>query len=106
MGSIYRNAKHVISWLGEDDHDEALIAANFINELGKKIERSLPDYKKWMMSFLRNMACPQYLHEAALNHLMQLPYFRRRWIIQEVWLATSCALLWGSRGLASETSFH
>lgn len=102
MGSIYSYAKHVVAWLGEDHLGEAVIARNFIFELlFLKKKKFFAGLHVMNDEFLAEQGLPPRSSQkwTALNHLVQLRYFRRVWIIQEARLATTCALLWGACGI-------
>ena len=75
MGQIYRNAERVVVWLGDEDFDTAK-ATTFAR---RTFEIELFE------SLLQD---PQYREERlALLRLLQRPWFKRRWVIQEVALA-------------------
>ena len=83
--------------LGEDRLDEAFIARDFISELVQENRGFFTGIHVVLDRFLVGHDLPPSSSRkwAALNHLTQLPYFRRVWIIQEVRLATCCTLLRG-----------
>jgi len=76
MGSIYRRAKEVVAWTGED----SVLAMDFINHLNSS-EKSSSDESR--------SASPTAHHigEAAFLEFLARPYWKRAWIIQELALA-------------------
>lgn len=82
MGEIYRAAKKVLIWLGsEEDHVKSADTFALIRRLSS-------DYKL-KDQYERN----------SVTHLLDMPWFSRRWIIQEVALARRATLYWGSSSL-------
>ncbi|KAF2731284.1 HET-domain-containing protein, partial [Polyplosphaeria fusca] len=90
MGDIFKTAKKVHVWLGED---EGLGAKTFsvirkLNLSGTDREGSQP--KKTTLS-------PSDVD--LLSGLLQKPWFTRRWVIQEIALARHAVLHWGESSL-------
>src|SRR6266566_2663695 len=89
MSRIYTRAKEVCIWLGEDS-DESKTAIDFIhNEITelKNIDKICSDKK--------------YTHKwQALLMLMQRPWFSRRWVVQEIALASRAKLYCGPNSIS------
>lgn len=81
MGQIYRSAKKVHVWLGADDGQAADTFA-----LIRRMEAS---YK------------PNDREIRLITALFRLPWFHRRWIIQEIALAHRATFYWGQASLDS-----
>lgn len=86
MATIYREASHVIVWLGDKDEDVELM-------------KSLRSAYRNLQSIKRDTAMPELAR--AIHQLVHLPWFSRRWIIQEVVLNFNVSFLCGP----SELSF-
>jgi hypothetical protein len=80
MGSIFRDAQHVLVWLGEAaDDSESCLAS-----IGNDLEPSNID-----------------VHEAkAINHLFERPWFTRVWVLQEVAVAKDVRVVCGNAVVA------
>ncbi|PMD40370.1 hypothetical protein L207DRAFT_565845 [Hyaloscypha variabilis F] len=73
MSRIYSEAKHVCVWLGDQDtHTMAAFA---------------------LMGKIRHSTCEEWV---AFNDLMKRPWFKRRWVVQEIVLAGRAELWCGS----------
>jgi len=106
MGSIFQRAKSVQAWLGiaSDDSGEAFALMMDINK---------PD---WRANFLKDLADggDAIVHEfqrwKAIAVLMERPWFRRRWVVQEVAFAADVLVHCGSltitwEGLSNAIAF-
>jgi hypothetical protein len=79
MGSIYRRAKQVVAWIGEE-FDLAIDFINHLNDL-EESQSALPT--------------AHYTGKPAFLELLAEPYWRRVWIIQELALARQVTILCG-----------
>ena len=84
MAHIYSEATSVCVWLGEASPDSNL-ALNFISRIVKLDEFD---------SLVADERTPQ--EWAALSSLMRRPWFSRRWVVQEIALATRAILYCGN----------
>ena len=84
MADIYSKATSVCVWLGEASPDSNL-ALNFISRIVKLDEFD---------SLVADERTPQ--EWAALSSLMRRPWFSRRWVVQEIALATRAILYCGN----------
>jgi hypothetical protein len=84
MSMIYNRAKKVCVWLGEDD-DNSTMAIRFISEQIMHLDR--------FDSICKDEANTD--NWQALLALMQRPWFRRRWVVQEIALARKAKIYCG-----------
>ncbi|SCV47005.1 related to HET-6OR heterokaryon incompatibility protein (het-6OR allele) [Fusarium fujikuroi] len=98
MKDIYSGSKLVTAWLGQADPGEAADTQAIISALAT-IELQpfsylphFPDNKRLQELGLPTRESPAW---AALNSMLQAPYFSRVWIIQELAVAPTYNLLWG-----------
>lgn len=90
MAMIYNRAKGVCVWLGEEDKEaQSSKAIDFIEAL-----LNLDDFDP----LTQDPGTPS--EWAALLHLMQRPWFNRRWIVQEISLARRATLYCGSKSVS------
>jgi hypothetical protein len=98
MGQIYRFASKVLAWLGEGGIEEGAIP------LVQRISRKAPtDYERltalpstsFESGFLQLMDSERPRPHAVLKSFFDLPWFRRRWIIQEIVLNAESYLYYG-----------
>jgi hypothetical protein len=119
MGAVYRQAKHVLCWLGPfkylghggDDSQKDHAAAELSARLSIEFLRKFNDNP-----YENLQAARQHLHAGddmadratadsllsswlAIKDLFDLEYFHRTWIIQEMGLAAHARIFWGSRDL-------
>lgn len=109
MGQIYSHAQKVIIWLGADPDEEAPLAhkliTNLYDNVKDKYEPGGNDGVKNLFGGLAQItdailqslnlppkASPMWL---ALSHFIELPYFERVWVVQEVHFATAQVMYWG-----------
>jgi len=98
MGTIYQRAENVLIWLGPDEEGEAEECLNLIDATANEVSNAIKLYGSWA-------AIPQLsvdgvhgwenLPWASLDRMLQLPWFSRLWVIQEVLLATSALVHYG-----------
>jgi len=102
MGSIFQSAEEVLLWLGPDTQGYAAAAVNFIQEIGLRWARPFSGGISVTDQSLAddNLPVITSIKWTALNSSLQSPYFGRVWILQEVMLASSKILLWGSQRIA------
>ncbi len=83
MGQIFRDAERVVVWLGEEDSNTSKATAFARRTLDIEVFESL-------------LQDPQYHEERlAILKLLQRPWFKRRWVIQEVALARDVTVFCG-----------
>jgi hypothetical protein len=81
MASIFQNAQNVCIWLGEED-STSRIAMEFIPQVGGP-------------QFLRDKFWWKQYGVTAFNKLLERPWFRRGWIIQEAAFSSNAILFCG-----------
>jgi hypothetical protein len=81
MSDIYQKAKNVWIWLGEEDWKSKL-ALEFIPQVNH--ESFLWDGPWWKKD-----------HFTAFNHILERPWFRRRWVIQEAAYSVNSVIFCG-----------
>ncbi|OAG07054.1 uncharacterized protein CC84DRAFT_1088499, partial [Paraphaeosphaeria sporulosa] len=106
MGQIYRFASKVLAWLGEggiEDGAIPLIQSLSRNQVGYhavlEAWPSLPlGYES--LTSLEIDSSERRQQQAVLKRFFQLPWFRRRWIIQEIVLNAESYLHYGSHQIS------
>lgn len=115
MPDIYTQAKHVVLWLGPESYNSTL-AMKAIDDIGSKIavdwgldrirttsangsdptsKAFLDDLRRWPEIWL------------AFRDLLDRPYFRRLWVLQEIYLAKERAqIVCGSQQTSPERFFN
>jgi len=102
MRSVYKNADQVIVWLGLPTRDVELLIAK-MNEMSADLdlfhlETTLDIWQKsWHDSNLSDR------YRRALEDLLQRPWFRRVWIIQEAANARTATIVCGRRSVSTKT---
>ncbi|KAK3678917.1 hypothetical protein LTR78_001370 [Recurvomyces mirabilis] len=91
MDSIYRLASQTLVWLGEGDHTISLALSLVLKIVELQLQQ--PEQSSLGMG----MALQQVLRVRSdvFEKLLQLPWFHRRWILQEISLAQECHMLYG-----------
>lgn len=104
MGEIFQHAEETIAWLGPDL--DAGIALTYIKEI-LKMESEVPMALGFMKLDEQEHRRRDTVwggwdltkhpkEEQALHNLWNLPYWSRHWIAQEVALARTCCILYGT----------
>lgn len=109
MGEIYRNARRVVVWLGEESRDSTL-AISTLYKVGNDLE-----YEREGLSFrcrirsgsdLKSLDVSGELIEAsrsswvAINMLLERPWFTRLWVLQEIGLSLNTIVAVGSKEIS------
>jgi hypothetical protein len=95
MSEIYRNAREVIVWLGEETEqtENAFYFLQLLNETVKQ-ERNLEKTRRMFQQ-------PQYEpHWAALASFFQRRWWSRIWTLQEYAMNTNASFWWGMRSFS------
>ncbi|KAH0533891.1 hypothetical protein FGG08_007490 [Glutinoglossum americanum] len=98
MRQIYSNALLVILWLGKDDGNMAFLTKELVAKLKNAYGREDPQWKLFPRdSSLQELGLPPSASPEweALEFLINLPFFRRIWILQEVTAAHKALIVWG-----------
>jgi hypothetical protein len=92
MGGIYNSAANVCIWLGAGGHGDALDHLDF--QKGFNFVDSIMDLDK-LDTHLKNNDDETKENWLSLIHTLKAPWFKRRWIIQEVALARRASVHFG-----------
>ena len=116
MSSIYKEAKEVMVWLGEEDESTASgidlldkLCAAFPSANGEDIRSSFLDTeqlpKPSKPRVLADLGLPDTVAPPwyAASKILDAPWFTRRWVLQEMASARKCCFRIGSFEAASET---
>ncbi|KAK4073208.1 uncharacterized protein Triagg1_5488 [Trichoderma aggressivum f. europaeum] len=106
----YAGATSVLVWLGPDDVlNHGRLCLNFFINLAALIledpnSESENDQRSWRKRFKINQAVSSFLGDDEFEHraitsLLQRPWFKRRWIIQEVVLANDVWVHYGATSI-------
>nr|XP_036580247.1 het domain-containing protein [Colletotrichum truncatum]KAF6788079.1 het domain-containing protein [Colletotrichum truncatum] len=96
MNVIYRNAKHVLVWLGHDEQKVARAAFDLVSDLAATFadreRRAAFDRRQ-----AENSASCNDSHDmwSPLRALTSLSWFTRAWIVQEIGTRAPATLFWG-----------
>ncbi|KAK1754438.1 heterokaryon incompatibility protein-domain-containing protein [Echria macrotheca] len=107
MPTTYSRASSVIVWLGADSpHQDGRLCLEFFDRLARLITSSLSEpsaseKNSWRIRLKINRLVSTFLDSApeALVSFLERPWFRRRWIIQEVVLAKDVVMHCGSSSI-------
>jgi Heterokaryon incompatibility protein (HET) len=92
MREIYAQAAAVLIWLGEEFHTDWRVF-RLIEEFNEQIEMPFPE----VATFTSRMMADDRSLCHAVARLLQRPWFRRVWIIQEVAMAAKARLICGTQ---------
>jgi hypothetical protein len=105
MGSIYSQAKAVLIWVGEDTLEFAETAIRLTRDVNAHFDKHYwpcgrDDYATEELRSIRHMPTDSPTLELsrweALRSLLDLPWFGRVWVLQEVGLATTATVHCGA----------
>ncbi|KAK0669102.1 heterokaryon incompatibility protein-domain-containing protein [Cercophora samala] len=112
MPNIYKKASSTIVWLGDESAaDDARLCMSFFQDLGKLSANSVSADDQlaasWRKRFEINRLVADFLdrNKDAIVFFLERPWFRRRWIVQEVVLAKAVAIHCGAWKIDWDT-FH
>ncbi|KAI6359467.1 hypothetical protein MCOR25_007040 [Pyricularia grisea] len=88
MGDIFKCARQIIVWLGEETTDSRL-AFSWIREI--EHDQTAP----FAPGLGANKKPPTYAQKSALRALLKLPWFFRIWVIQEIGLSRAAIVMCG-----------
>ncbi|KAI1153390.1 heterokaryon incompatibility protein-domain-containing protein [Nemania diffusa] len=102
MDRIYRDASHVLVWLGLDTNKEAALAFRLVHELNFALRGQL------MNGLSRDMDTvdlENYISKSqkALQALTSRSWFKRGWIVQEIGTNTPATMIWGDATIDWDT---
>jgi hypothetical protein len=103
MGKVYEHATCVLVWLGLDVDNVAEGCFKTIEEINKYFEKQLEENNNSLWGLLSLKAphpVPTSLENwLPVHRLMELPWFRRVWTVQECSLAMRCRMFWGQASI-------
>ncbi|RYP25957.1 hypothetical protein DL767_008230 [Monosporascus sp. MG133] len=99
MRDVYRQARKVLIWLGEDEEGNAL--KPFIKLAQKMTESDSKTLPKNRISKQKSIGFGDD-HVLALSSLLGRPWFRRIWVVQEVAMAREATIHCGNQSLPWE----
>ncbi|TVY82068.1 Heterokaryon incompatibility protein 6 OR allele [Lachnellula suecica] len=105
MGTIYSTAERVLCWLGpfdnqnENAESRARLAVSFLRSFNSKPTESLLEVRQHLHSGKdeEKVDGPLLKSWLAIKELFNVEYFHRAWIIQEIGLARTARLFWGTQ---------
>jgi Heterokaryon incompatibility protein (HET) len=99
MADIYRNADHVVIWLGEESKNSDL-AFKYVEQLAATVRAT--SYSSIDEKALQKHGLPGTGSKPweALGSILQRPWFSRSWVVQEAAVAKSATLHCGSSSIA------
>ena len=104
MGEIYASARRVLIWMGEDLAGEAEECFALIQETNQYLTEQLAKCKDVTeLPFIAHgigSICADPRKWDTVRHLMNLEWFTRVWVLQEVGLARSALILWGRSSMS------
>ncbi|PNP51219.1 hypothetical protein THARTR1_08123 [Trichoderma harzianum] len=92
MNRIYKDASHVLVWLGLDSNGEALSAFSLIHNLHKRLQNDGGDSHARLADDLEQEVKK---NGKALENLTSRKWFKRGWIVQEIGTAAPATMFWG-----------
>ena len=98
MGSIFQTAASTYAWLGWPSSFDAGLLFDFFVRVARPRQPTQYEYEEWqhnMDIYVNTYIVP--LKQALV--LCQHPYFRRRWVIQELLHSKNVVLMWGEAEL-------
>ncbi|KAH7304485.1 heterokaryon incompatibility protein-domain-containing protein [Stachybotrys elegans] len=97
MDIIYRNARRVLVWLGEDEERIAIKAFTLITTLEKIFsdEKQRLEFDRRHSDGVHSLGISKYAW-SSLRALTVLPWFTRAWVIQEIGTKAPAILFWGN----------
>ncbi|KAJ9614483.1 hypothetical protein H2200_002620 [Cladophialophora chaetospira] len=103
LGWIFRNARQVIAWLGNDEDGIANDCFRILKNCNVYLGEQFDIYKNTRN--IPTLQPPRHLildaaSSTKIRRLMSLSYFQRLWVLQEAAVAKDCQLLWGSHRMS------
>ncbi|KKP06722.1 hypothetical protein THAR02_01211 [Trichoderma harzianum] len=92
MNRIYKDASHVLVWLGLDSNGEAISAFSLIHSLHKTFQNAGGESYARLADELGKEVKN---NKKGLQSLTNRKWFRRGWIVQEIGTAAPATMFWG-----------
>ena len=98
MRLIYSNAKRVLMWVGRDELTKAQLVVDLISRIDEQWWNTVDgvEFPTDIELEARDLPVRTAPHWDAWEELLNLPYFSRLWIVQEVRVTSSPILVWGT----------
>lgn len=94
MNAIYKNAQHILVWLGKDTEGVAAEAIRIVHRLND-IFTDDEAHAVFRKAHSEDLAQQDEAPWVPLSKLTKLSWFNRLWIVQEVGVGTPATLFWG-----------
>ncbi|KAJ4993122.1 het domain-containing protein [Stagonosporopsis vannaccii] len=94
MNTIYKNATHVLVWLGNDPLAEARGAFELIHSLAQTFN-SAHDKEAFRVRYTERLHDQSHEYWEPLKHLCNNVWFTRGWVVQEIGTKAPATLYWG-----------
>ncbi|KAL6835587.1 HET domain-containing protein [Trichoderma sp. SZMC 28015] len=92
MNRIYKDASHVLVWLGLDSNGEAISAFSLIHNLHQTLQNAGGESYARLADDLEQEVKNS---KNALHSLTSRKWFKRGWIVQEIGTAAPATMFWG-----------
>ncbi|KAL6791065.1 HET domain-containing protein [Trichoderma sp. SZMC 28012] len=92
MNRIYKDASHVLVWLGLDSNGEAISAFSLIHNLHQTLQNASGESHTRLADDLEQEVKK---NKNALQSLTSRKWFKRGWIVQEIGTAAPATMFWG-----------
>ncbi|KAL7781095.1 heterokaryon incompatibility domain-containing protein [Trichoderma afarasin] len=92
MNRIYKDASHVLVWLGLDSNGEAISAFSLIHNLHQTLQNAGGESYARLADGLEQEVKNS---KNALHSLTSRKWFKRGWIVQEIGTAAPATMFWG-----------
>ncbi|KIW45228.1 uncharacterized protein PV06_03630 [Exophiala oligosperma] len=103
MNMIYKNADHVLVWLGLDEENLAAKAFDLIHRLDEALNKHQEKHSKPSVEYVKGLENQIEKEGRALDCLTDLPWFKRGWIVQEIGTKAPATMFWGGSEIDWET---
>ena len=96
IGLIFEGASRVLVWLGEDEREESKLVISLLHDIGSRVDNN-PTESCTLGQMLRPKELSQLETEAwsAVARVLNQPWFRRVWTLQEIGLAIDAVMFYG-----------
>ncbi|CZR35522.1 hypothetical protein LB506_010365 [Fusarium annulatum] len=94
MNAIYKGAKHVLVWLGEDKVGHGQAAMEMVHYL-HRVFNDEELHNEFKRAHSEDLLSQDRKPWVPFSNLSRLPWFNRIWIVQEIGTAAPATLYWG-----------
>jgi hypothetical protein len=108
MGKIYRGANQVLVFIGPDNNGDGPAAKSLILELDSMVSKGIRDTgaQPGRFPYPDQQLRSRILNDkrwASFSVLLEKPWFKRGWVVQEVGLSSNAVLSWGEEIMSWHT---